>query len=850
MAITTHTLKNGMQVLLEENHAAKVVSFQALVKVGSACETDAEAGICHVIEHMLFKGTPTRPTGTIARDVEAAGGDINAYTSLDQTVFYINMATQFKDKGLEILADAVRNPLFDAGELAREAEVILEEIRREHDNPGRMVTEHLFNASFKTHPYGRPIIGFPETVKSFTHEQLLDFHRRWYTPRNIAFIAVGDFDSARMLREIERSFDGFEGGMPPALALPSEPAHTTPGVAIHEMNVQSAYLSLGFNVPQLTHEDTPAMDVLSHIMGGTDSSRLEQEIKEKQKLVHNIYSFAFTPRHPGLWVIGAMLGDRDVPRALGAICGEVQKIMSEPVTSGELARAKLNIRSNEIYEKETVGGQAGKIASFLATADDHRFEERYYQMLSGVSAASAREAAERYLNPANCTISLIVPNGSRFAARPDEIRRAAEGKAGGTRRAPRVGREGVRRQRLKNGARLQILENHSVPVVALCAAAMGGVRYETRATNGLSTLMSRSMTKGTSGRSAVEIAKEIERIAGNIDGFSGRNSTGVRCEFLSEFLHDGFSLFSEVLMHPAFSPSEVAREKRVLLKAIKDQEDSLTSLAFIEFAKALFPKHPYGLRQLGSIQAVRGLTSEKLKRFHRQTVCAEELVITVAGDVSAREVEELVEHHLADLPRRGGPAPGIRPDEVPDEPRETVITKKEKEQAHIVVGFQGTTVKGRDRYAMAVLNNVLAGQGGRLFLTLRDRMSLAYAVSSVHYDGIEPGYFAVYIGTDPGKVETAKAAILDQLSAICHDKADYDELARSRQYIVGTYELDLQRNGSLASIHTFNTLYGLGPNEVERYPSHIMEVTADDVLRVAKKYIRPEAYVMAVVKPA
>ena len=160
MAIQSFTLDNGMQVLLEENHAAKVVSFNALAKVGSVNETDDEAGISHLIEHMLFKGTPTRPAGIIARDVEAAGGDINAYTSLDQTVYYINMASRFSKQGLEILADAIQNPLFDAEELAREKEVVLEEVRREQDNPSRMTIEHLFQSAYKAHTYGRPIIGF------------------------------------------------------------------------------------------------------------------------------------------------------------------------------------------------------------------------------------------------------------------------------------------------------------------------------------------------------------------------------------------------------------------------------------------------------------------------------------------------------------------------------------------------------------------------------------------------------------------------------------------------------------------------------------------------------------------
>jgi zinc protease len=151
---------------------------------------------------------------------------------------------------------------------------------------------------------------------------------------------------------------------------------------------------------------------------------------------------------------------------------------------------------------------------------------------------------------------------------------------------------------------------------------------------------------------------------------------------------------------------------------------------------------------------------------------------------------------------------------------------------------------------MAVFNNIMAGQGGRLFRTLRDKMGLAYAVSSVNQDGIEPGYFAVYIATEPGKVDTAIKGILKELTDVREAKVTREELARSQQYLVGAYELDLQRNGAIAGVHAFNFLYGLGLAEIERFPQRILAVTANDVLRTARRYIQPEAYTMAVVKPA
>ncbi|MDO8644666.1 MAG: pitrilysin family protein, partial [bacterium] len=157
MGIITRTkLANGLTVLLEENHEAPVISMNLWVNVGSAQETSQEAGLSHLIEHMLFKGTLKRRVGEIAREVESVGGDINAYTSFDETVYYINMASRFYARGLDILADAAVNSQFDPEELAREKEVVVEEISRSEDNPGRLVGEHLFKKAFVKHPYGRP----------------------------------------------------------------------------------------------------------------------------------------------------------------------------------------------------------------------------------------------------------------------------------------------------------------------------------------------------------------------------------------------------------------------------------------------------------------------------------------------------------------------------------------------------------------------------------------------------------------------------------------------------------------------------------------------------------------------
>lgn len=841
-----------MNVLLNENHSSPVVSFNILVHAGSAIETNDEAGLCHVIEHMIFKGTPSRPVGAIARDIEASGGEVNAYTSFDQTVFYINMASRFSDKGLEILSDAVQNPVFDANELSRELEVICEEIRRGRDNPSYCISENLLGHAFSTHTYGRPIIGFAETVKSFTRDKVLNFYHRHYTPDNMTFIAVGDFKSDEILVNIARAFSNFKADK----SLPRQDDQTIemeppqPRLKIHAdtMEIQSTHFMMGFHVPQITHDDIPALDILSHILGGADSSRLEQIIKEKKRLVHNIYCYVFTPKFPGLLAVGGMMQPEKTLFTIDAIWEEIQKTIAEPVTADELNRAKINIRASEVYERETVGGQAAKLAYFLATAGDHEFEKRYFQILNDVTVDDVRTAAQKYLSPQNCTVEILSPKKARTQPTGAAIEAACTGK----KTIPAIKkqeRQPPQVYKLPNGIKLIVQENHTLPIVSVYAAMPGGLSHETPENNGISYLISRTLTKGTARRSAVEIAKKIESIAGMIDGFCGRNSLGLRSEFLSEKLHDGFGLFAEVLTQASFNSEEVKKERAQQIETIQNQEDSLHAMAFVHFMKKLYGGHPYGMRLIGEIAPVKKLTPAMLKKYWAMYLNPAGMIISVVGDVSPSEIKRLANDWIKI--KRGKV---IKTPNIPITTPKTVVTneviKKGKEQTHIVMGFLGTTVKSPDHYRLIVLNQIMSGQGGRLFLNLRDKMSLAYAVSSTVQSSVFPGHFAVYIGTEPAKADTAVKGIKKELERISNELVSKDEIERAQQYIVGTYELDQQKNSALASSHAFNELYGLGVAELERYPQKILKITREDVLKVAQKYINLGAYVLSVIKPA
>ncbi len=844
--LTRHVYENGLTLILVESHQAPVVSLNICLRAGSQYETDQEAGLCHLIEHMLFKGTPTLGPGEVAKRIEARGGEINAYTSFDETVYYCTLASRFFEEGLEILTDAVLRSVFDPDELAREKEVVIEEILRSKDSPGKVLSEAIFEKTFPHHNYGRPIIGSKETVNSFSRDKIIDFWSTWYVPENMVVVASGDFQTAHALKLCEKIFGSLQKrSSPPRPSYSFSPQTKNEGIVLSNP-IQGSTMSIAYRVPQLNHEDIPALDVLSHVLGEGDSSRMEINIKERRGLVNSIYSYVYSPKDPGLFSIGYTLPENKIPQATQAVFKEIYSMLDKPIDHDELARAKINIKSDAIYEKETVEGLARKYGYFETILGQHDFDEQYYHRIDSITRDDVQEVIERYLQPQNLTIGLIYPQDSKKKWNPKELLQWTTPPKAKKLRAKKS--DEVQHFRLKNGLKLILKENHHVPTFVIRTAHLGGLRAETPASNGVHSLLAQLWGKSTTTLNAEEMAREVELLAGSIDAYNGKNITGMKGDFLSEKLKDGIDLFLDAFLNPRFDRSELAREKSNILEAIKREEDQLAGLAFKQFQKKLYPKHPYGMPLLGTTSTIRALNRNNVTKVFRQVMNPKNTVISLVGDFDSKEMLEKLKPALETLRPRPHAEKKLKIDPFPKK-IERLETRKEKFQSHIVLGFPGVHFHDPDRYALDVFNNIMAGQGGRLFIELRDKLSLAYSVTSMSQEGIEPGYFGVYIATEPRKVDTAIEGILKELQKVIESPVTSEELDRAKQYLVGTYEIELQRSSTVATQLACNELFGLARSEWIDLPKKILKVTERDVLRVARKIIKLDRYILSIVRP-
>lgn len=851
-----YQLDNGLEVILQPMSTAPVVACNVWVGVGSADETPDEAGLAHVHEHMLFKGTENRDVGEIARDVEAAGGRINAFTSFDQTCYYVVLSSRFFDSALDILSDAVRRSSFDADELQRELEVIQEEIKRGEDNPSRVVSRMLFENSFTTHPYRLPVIGTSESVDSFRRQDVVQFYEKHYVPENMALIVAGDFDVDDAKKRIDDYFGDFTGPSYTGVERPAEPPQDGPRVAVDSREIRQNHLRIGFHIPDVRHEDIPAIDLLSVILGYGDASHLQRTLKRRDEIAHRIFTSAYTPREPGLFLVGADFHNDDRhttdPDAVARqLLAESLRFCHTEVKTQQLERAKNLVESQEIYGKQTIEGLAMKTGHYLMVAGDPDFEKQYYQALRAVEPADIRRVARQYLTLDNATLVHLGPD-AQPALTDDELLDAAEQAfraAEPDHRPATPSADGtVTRLEIDNGPTLLVQHDDSVETFSIRALAPGGTRFEQDSTAGMHKLLSRVITRGTPSRGAIEIADEVESMAASINGISGRNSFGLAMTGLSRFFDRCFDVFADCMLQANVPDDEFDRQRRLHLRQLTARKDKLGAVNHDQFTRAFFAPHPYSLPTLGTEPTIRSLDVANARTVLEHRRDPRQMTIAVVGDLPVARIADRVEEAFTMPGIEPAPSPELPEFRPADNPR-LVVGELEKEQAHIIVGFPAPTISDDAIYALDLLYALLSGQGGRLFYELRDRQSLAYSVYARKVVGLDASAFTIQIATSPDKIARAIDGIRRQVDRLHGEAIDDADLQRARRYLVGNHDIGLQKNSSRAMQFGLNELYGLGYRRPLEYADHIQETTGDDVAELVDRWLDPQNMVVSVTKP-
>jgi len=409
--VVAATLDNGLRVLLLEDHRSPIVSFQVWYRVGSRNEHRGATGIAHFLEHMMFKGTPTRGPKQFARLVEENGGQDNAFTSQDVTSYFVDIAADKLDLVIELEADRMQNLLLDAKQIASEREVVIEERRtRTEDDPGGFLGEEVSAIAFKAHPYGYPIIGWMEDIKRITPAEIRAFYQTYYIPNNAMVVAVGAFQAPAALEKIRRSFGRIPRGRTPPPVLAVEPPQNGERRVTVRKEAELPIVYLGWHVPNQRSDDAPALEVLSTILSGGRASRLYRDlVYQRQLALEAGGDYSYFSIDPNLFWFWATPMPGQTPETLEAeLSKHMERLKAEPVTEEELARAKNQIESAFVFQEDSVHRRAALLARFELIGG-HALKDSFITKIRAVTVADLTRVARVWFAPERKSVGVLLP---------------------------------------------------------------------------------------------------------------------------------------------------------------------------------------------------------------------------------------------------------------------------------------------------------------------------------------------------------------------------------------------------------------------------------------------------------
>jgi len=829
------TFPNGLTLIVEENHSAPVASVQAWCKTGAIHEGKwLGAGLSHILEHMLFKGTTSRAPGVIASQVQDAGGYINAYTSNDRTVYWIDVPAKGAGKAVDILADAMMNATLPEAEYNKEQEVIRREFAMGYDNPDRTASLLLFRTAYHTSPFKEPVIGHLDIYNKLTRQDVLDYYKRRYVPNNLCFVVVGDVNPTEIRDQLAAYFEKY-----PRVALEPVPiAEEPPQLGRQEgrdtFPTDLSRMNIAWRAPGATSPDAPTVEVLSAVLASGTSSILNTELREKQGLVHQIGGGLYTlSPSEGLIYLGAISDPAKREQAEKEILAQVAKVAQVGVTETQLEKAKKVLLADHYHGLSTARGRASDYGNGWLMTGNAEFGRRYLEAIEKVTPDDIRRVASQYLRDEGLTVTSLDPVGQEAAS---------------AKQSTSVPQWETSKTVLSNGLTVLIHSDERLPLVSVNALFRGGLLTETPEKNGASTLLASTITKGTKTRTAQQIAESVEQVGGSIGAGAGNNTFSVSVDVMKGDLALGMEILADVVANATFPEQEVVRERDSQLASIKAEDDQITAVARNLLKPRLYGTHPYSLRSTGSPETVSKLTPDDLRSLRDRIISGKNCVLTIFGDVDPKTALELATKDFGSLPA-GERLLTTPPVAEPLKHDVKASADMQRQQAVVMRGFLGTSVSSADRPALELIETASSDLGSRFFVRIREKLGLAYFVGASNSTGLAPGAFVFYLGTDPKKVDLASREFNEEIAKLATDGLTQEELDRAKAKILGAEAIRNQSASALGGLSATNEIMGLGYDHQKVRAEEISKVTLEDIRRVAQKYFRDGKSVEVVVGP-
>lgn len=843
--VLREVLPNGLTVLIQPVPDLPAVAIVTRVKAGFFDEPDRWQGISHVLEHMFFKGTPTRGVGEIARDTKAAGGYLNAATSYDYTAYYAVLPVGGLAAGLEIQADALQHPLIDPGELDREIGVILQEARRKLDTPSAVTHETLHELLFDQHRIRRWRIGTEAVLTALTRDDVVAYYRTRYVPSRTILVIAGGMDPDLALTLARDHYAAWQGEPPVLEPSPVEPGRRGRRVRTLRGDVRQADLVLGWRTVPALHPDAIPLDLAAAILSAGRASWLYRALRETG-FASAVGAWNYSPTEVGVFSLSADLDPARLDEAMSAMAGQVARLREEGPDRDTLDRARALLRAGWARRFESAEGRASELAAAEALRAPALLDEEYERLMT-LTPDEVREAVARHLDPGSTSAVAFLPRAHDSDVTQDRLAAALDTGPvllpGIPRRAlpPPVRRRAAGRQTADvlhvplGGVDLLLRRRRGVPTVTLGVYRLRAGQEEAPQA-GLGSLAVRSALRGAGGLEGPALAEMFERLGGSLSPAITPDWFGFQSTVLRESLVEAATLLDLVLTEPMFTADAVAIERALLADDAAQVGDDMFRYPVHLAYRAAFGERGYGLPVLGRPETVRGLEAEQARAWHRAQWTGGRTTVVAVGDLDPEEAASLLAGRFAGHPAAPTLDPGaMKPNGGVE--RRQVVEHRDKSQTALAMFFPGPDRVSPERHVADVWTTIAGGLGGRLFEALRDRRSLAYTVAAFTWQRRRAGAVLTYIATSPEREEEARREMLAEIARFAEDPPRTEEAVRAVSYLVGQMEVGRQRAGALAGELLDAWLQGTGLEELEDPAAPYRAVTAEQVRSFAMRWL-------------
>lgn len=881
-------LENGLRVISLEDHSTPIVAVQLWYHVGSKDEKPDRQGFAHMFEHMMFRGTDRLGPEDHFEHIRRTGGNCNAYTSFDQTVYVQEAPANQLDMILWLEAERMARLKIDEGGFATERKVVEEERRLGLNQPYGTMLEQVLEFMFTQHSYRWSPIGKIAHLRAADVDDIQEFWDTYYVPNNATLVVVGDVKHAQVRELAQKNFGWIPRCPEPPRVTVKEPEQKElRQLTIEDDSAPAPIAGIVFRTVPDGHPDALPLEMLANVLGEGESSRLYLDLVRRKDVAEFAGGGALALEQAGMLILGGItLPFGDVDDIVDAIWEVVDGVKESGITEAELEKVRASFKRNSVTESLTVESKASALGNAAVIQGDAQLANTYLERVAAVTPADIQRVANTYLVPRRANevrvkagikgmFSTVLAAASAADDAPveeadeEELEAGRRAVASGPKAeaerpeslpdspptAPALATElslaSVNRT-LDNGLKVVVIENHEVPYVSLGLRLRAGAFTDDPERPGTAAMATSMVTRGTLTKDAETLAAELERHAISLAASADVDSAEVSLSATTDQAPRAARLLAEIVRVPAFDDDEFRTLRDQTLTGMEISEKTPSVMADRQFNAALWGDHPYGRPAEGTSDDVAKLEVDGLREWWQQHVRPDTASLYVAGDIAPKEAFELAERYLGDWEADGEAFERPLPKwSAPDATRIKLVDKRGAIQSEIRAGHEGILRKHPLYAPAAVLTQVFGGAfTSRLNESLRIDKGLTYGASGGLQSRRFGGTFGVRTFTKTAKTAETVRALIDVVKDMRETAPTDDELGNATSYLAGSFAGSLETPQAVAGRLWLLELNDLPADYWNRYLTRIASSTSESVLEAARQLLDPERMLIVVVGDA